>query len=348
MNKLTMNRAALFLYSLLICTSCSAEVNDLKIQNKTLYNQVASVFANLMKQAEISQVTPLKGGVSGAGVYKIVAGNQAYVLRILPKSESPNAIKREFEISVIMGELGISPKVHAYSYEKRALVMSLVKGEPIWGSHLTTEEIRSLGEKISLIHETQLSEAGRPITPEELVNRILKDVKSPPPEAYQKELDKHAANFKQLENNFALTHTDLNPGNLLKDNDGIKIIDWTDAVLTHPYLDLACVVIFYLRDSKELDLFLSSYTKGKPQDINKKELNAAYKIYNLILSLRLLNTATRTGALKLKTPTSANMKEARKVVQKKEWEKMISMLKDKDKAFAYSMVFLERSAKDLF
>jgi hypothetical protein len=76
-------------------------------------------------------------------------------------------------------------------------------------------------------------------------------------------------------------------------------------------------------------------------------LNAAYKIYNLILSLRLLNTSTRLGST-LKKPTSKALKDAREVVQKKRWRKMISMLIDKANAYALSMVFLERSYLDLY
>lgn len=347
MYKSAMSSAALFLYALLNCSAGAAEADVLKAKNEILYQQAASLFSELMKESTISRITPLKGGVSGTGVYKVVSGDQTYVLRILPESESPKAVKLEFEISARMGELGISPKVYAFSLEERAIVMSAVEGGPIWEYQLTAEDIRNLGQKIRIIHETQLSDSGRPIAPEVLLNRILDDIKSSSPEAYQRALDKHAASFKELENNSALTHTDLNPGNLLKSDKGIQIIDWTDAVLTHPYLDVACVVIFYIHDSKDLELFLSGYTNGKVQEINKKELNAAYKIYNLILSLRLLNTAKRLGAT-LKKPTSNNMKDAREVVQQKRWKKMISMLGDKDKVYALSMVFLERSYQDLY
>lgn len=346
MNRLTMNGAALLLYSIFVSISCPVEANGLKTQNRILYDQVASVFSDLMKQDEITQITPLKGGVSGAGIYEVVAGDQTYVLRLLPKNEPLKPIKREFDVSIKMGELGVSPKVHAYSYEQRALVMSAVKGEPLWRSQLTPKEMDSLGEKMSIIHEVHLSDNRRPTTPEVLVNRIQLEINLPLPEAYQIAIEKHRAHFKLLENKFALTHTDLNPGNLLKSDEGIKIIDWTDAALTHPYLDLACVAVFYVHDPKQRELLLSSYTKGESQKINKRQLNAAYKIYNLILSLRMLNTAKRAGALK--NPTSSDMKEARKIVRQKEWGKMISSLKDKDKAYAFSLVFLEQSTKDLF
>lgn len=347
MNKSAMIPAALFLYVLLNYSACATGADELKAKDEIFYQQAASLFSELMKGSTISLITPLKGGVSGAGVYKVVAGDQTYVLRILPESESPKAIKREFEISARMGELGISPKVYAFSHEKRAIIMSAVEGGPIWGHQLTSEEIHNLGQKIRIIHETQLSDSGRPITPEELVDRIRQDIKSVSPDAYRKALDKHATNFKDLEDNFALTHTDLNPGNILKGDKGLEIIDWTDAALTNPYLDLACVCIFYIHDSKALELFLAGYTNGKAEEINKNELNAAYKIYNLILSLRLLNTAKRLGAT-LKKSTSNNMKDAREVLQQKRWKKMISMLSDKDKAYALSLAFLERSYLDLY
>lgn len=347
MNKSAMSSAALFLFVLLKCSAGAAETDELKVKDEILYQQAASLFSELMKGATISRITPLKGGLSGAGVYKVVAGDQTYVLRILPESESSKAIKREFEISARMGELGISPRVYAFSYEKRAIIISAVEGGPIWGYQLTPEEIRDLGQKIRIIHETKLSDSGRPITPEELVHRIREDIKSESPEAYRRALDKHGANFKELEDNFALTHTDLNPGNLLKGSKGLQIIDWTDAAMTHPYLDLACVGIFYLHDSIDLEVFLSGYTNGKAQEINKEELNSAYNIYNLILSLRLLNTAKRLGST-LKKPTSNNMKEVREVVQQRRWKKMISMLSDKDKVYALSMVFLERSYLNLY
>lgn len=323
-----------------ICIPAATHSNDSATQ------KAISIFSELMKGVKVSQIKPLTGGVSGAGNYMVTSGNQDYVLRVLPDTEPENSVRHEIDITKFMGELGVSPKVFAYSYDKRALIMSAVKGGSIWGYRLTDKDISNLGQKIGKIHSSDFTSNRKPATAWKLVQRAKHELGFPCPEIYQEAVDKHADDFKKLENLSALTHTDLNPGNLLKDDNGIHIIDWNDAGYSNPYLDLASVVIFYIHNPKELKLFLSNYTDGHDNEINKKELNAAYKIYNLLLSLRILKTAKHLGS-SMKTPTSTHMKEARDIVKNHKWEKLATILADKEKAYALSRVFLEQSYKDI-
>ncbi len=52
-----------------------------------------------------------------------------------------------------------------------------------------------------------------------------------------------------------LSHGDLNPGNVIWDGERVWLVDWQEAGLAHPYLDLSCLSIFLnLADEDALGL----------------------------------------------------------------------------------------------
>jgi aminoglycoside phosphotransferase (APT) family kinase protein len=302
----------------------------------------ASVFSDLMGDVKISLIEPIKGGASGSGLYKITADNHSYVLRILPEQQPVEAIKREFQITTHMGNLGVSPKVYASSPEKRALVMDMVQGGPLWGPNLSREQRIQLAQKLKLAHQPYNSELQRRACPRNIVDNVVNNSKNPLPPEYQQVLQELAPCFARLESRpYVLTHTDLNPGNIIKDRHDLKIIDWEDIYISHPYLDLASVMINYNLSPKELDEFLKTYATH----VDRQELLAAYKVHNFIISIRLLRMADmmegqRNGVDESEVHAVCNL------FKMKKWPEVISMLNDRDAVYALSELFLDQSKQD--
>jgi predicted Ser/Thr protein kinase len=67
-------------------------------------------------------ITPLGGGLSGAGVYRVDAGGRGYVLKIA-RADAPIATWRQsVEIQRRAGEVGVAPRVVHADEARRAVV----------------------------------------------------------------------------------------------------------------------------------------------------------------------------------------------------------------------------------
>lgn len=59
-------------------------------------------------------------------------------------------------------------------------------------------------------------------------------------------------------------HNDLNIGNILFTQKEIKVIDWDDAGMGDPYLDIATIAFFFAFSSEDEDILLKSYFGASP------------------------------------------------------------------------------------
>ncbi len=315
-----------------------------KTHKPTHLENAVSIFYELMPQVKIETITPLTGGASGSGIYKVTADNRSYILRILDPNRAQQSIQRELSINQLMSELGIAPTIYASSIEQKAFIMQEVTGTSLWGLHLTPHEIKDLADKLRLIHQPYPQLMQKQVTPREIAERIVKK-HTELPLAFQEALIKHEPHFKILETKkYVLTHTDLNPGNILRDNTTgtLKIIDWEDATWTHPYLDIATLFIFYNLNPQERGMFLKEYGIDSS---NKKELDAAYKIQNFIYALSLLRISYRLSP-QGETPNLSQLEVVKQLFEQKDFAKIIAMF-NKDVTYALALLLLEQSFEEL-
>lgn len=247
-----------------------------------------------------------------------------------------------------MGTLNVSPQVYATSLKTRSLIMQEIKGKPLWGPHIVDDTIKDIAMKIKIIHQAQPTITLKHRTPRQIAQKIQDNHQYEMPIPFQEAFEKHAPHFKTLEtNNYVLSHTDLNPGNILKDTDtgSLKIIDWEDALQTHAYLDMVTPCIFYLLNSENKKLLLETYETIDRTAQKEQELQAAYKIQNFIYALRVLR-ASYLFPPKGDRPSLTEMTKIKPLFQKKDFATIISMF-NKDVTYALAMLWLEESFKDL-
>lgn len=285
----------------------------------------------------------LKGGASGAFIYRIKGNNRALIKRVLPITETLESVDREFYITKLMGDLGVAPKVHFLSIEDRTIVMDEIQGDHLWGPRLTDTDLYTLGKLLRQIHSTPADSFSKENSPRDLVFEALYATENPIHNLSDTKAHRLEQCLRLLESrNYCITHTDLHSGNILRDTDGLKIIDWQEVTRSHPYIDLASIIVFFVHNERELGLFLKSYSEGVIKTINWPELQAAVRVYNLILYARLMRIANRMNRSN-DIPTSRMTECYRHIVLEKDWKRMISMLSDRKSVVLFAQVFLEES-----
>jgi thiamine kinase-like enzyme len=261
----------------------------------------------------------------------------------LKTDRSPKSIQSEIEISQLFGDLGVAPKVYAASLEKKAFLIDEIQGGPLMRPKLTHEQLSDLSRKIAIVHQVSPPPTlNKRFTAKEVVQRVIsRDLPFTLPKEYTEALKALTPSFEKLEEKerFALTHLDLNPGNILMGTD-LKIIDWENAKISHPYLDLATILIFYdLSDSERRPLF-----KGESAQVDPQELAAAYKVANYIYALSVLGISYK-GAQGGEHPRIVEINQLRDQMAQRKWGEIIPRLGNKDVAFTISQLFLEIALK---
>ena len=70
-----------------------------------------------------------------------------------------------------------------------------------------------------------------------------------------------------------LVHGDLHPWNVVRGSGGTRVFDWTDAAISHPFIDLATYV-FRTRDGAVrrhlVDRYINAWSGSGPQELAKK------------------------------------------------------------------------------
>src|SRR5581483_3872048 len=73
-------------------------------------------------RAPSTQITRITKGLSGAGVYRVEAGGQRYVLKVAAETEPLERWRRRLALQRLAAEHGLAPRVVHHDEERRAVV----------------------------------------------------------------------------------------------------------------------------------------------------------------------------------------------------------------------------------
>ncbi|MFA6740881.1 MAG: phosphotransferase [Arcobacteraceae bacterium] len=190
--------------------------------------------------------------------YLLKTTGKSYVIRVFKSNESVN-ISREFEYkiqkraykkNIASKPIFLNNKFMIYEYEKG-----------IHKTKLSNFELKELILKVKKFHKFKIKE--KPYD-------LLLDLKNYSQKLINKKSKKLIKNcykslqiLKKYKYNFALTHHDLNPKNIIFNEMGFKIIDWEYAGVNDSFFDLASICVEFKLNKNQEKIVLNSYFKTK-------------------------------------------------------------------------------------
>lgn len=195
-------------------------------------------------------LTPLAGGLSGAGVYRVDAGGRAYVLKLGSESV-PVAVWRErLAIQQRAAAAGLAPRVIHHDEAHRAVVTEYVEHRRfvarLAAPHTRAAALHELGDALRRVHALPLPAGATWRDPRDLLAPLRAPLAAfAIPSFARSVLDRVLAEPEPpREHPLVTSHNDMNPSNLVLDGDRILFLDWDAAGANDPYFDLATVAVF--------------------------------------------------------------------------------------------------------
>lgn len=216
-------------------------------------------------------ITSIGDGLSGAGVYRVETGGQAFVLKVAAESEPLDAWRRRVRVQQLAADARLAPAVIHVDEERRAVVSAFVPGGGAFLGLLANPATRGaaielLGRTVRRVHALPVPEDAEPADPlkhlattwatldggvavpgfvAEAVERVLAE---PAPAADRPRV---------------LSHNDIHPANLVHDGENLLLVDWDAAAPNDLFYDLAAISIFLRMDEGSCRTLLSAY-EGEP------------------------------------------------------------------------------------
>lgn len=219
-------------------------------------------------------ITRIAAGMSGAGVYRVEAGGEAYVLRLAGSMIDAAAWARQLGIERLAAEAGVAPRVVHVDEERRAVVSAFVENRSfpaLLGNPATRDgAIELLARTFRRLHALPLPEGATARGAGELIALIWREarlVDTLP--AFATELVRRVLDVPLPADGRALVlgHNDANPSNLVYDGTELLLLDWDTAGPMHPHYDLAVIAMFFRMSEEACLRLLSAYEGAKVAEL---------------------------------------------------------------------------------
>ncbi|NLR77327.1 phosphotransferase [Chitinophaga eiseniae] len=255
---------------------------------------ITTALENTFGNAVISEATLLTGGLSAASVYKIVADNRPYVMKL----DIPHAYTSAdpFEKIARASAAGIAPPLHYKNEEAGIIISEFVENKPIRSIFSGETLAVKLAEAVKKIHTIPYAVPGGDL--QETIDHLLAGfhhnniLSGPVPDECLKQYEKIKTSYPWHDTDKVFSHNDLNPSNILCDGKVVWIIDWDTAFVNDRYLDLASVANFFIYSPDQEAAFLKTYFS----EVNDYHISRFYvmrQISRIIYAVMMLQLAAQ-------------------------------------------------------
>jgi Ser/Thr protein kinase RdoA (MazF antagonist) len=218
----------------------------------------------------IGPLTLLKGGVSGALIYRVEIGERPYVLRLEPERIPLQHRRRGFDCMAAAAAVGVAPAVRFADAGAGVAVIDFIDGRPL-AEHPGGQAglTRDLGGLVARIQQTPrfpwLAEEGDMIAAllTALAGSGLFEPGLLAPHAEGLARLRRARPYKPAA--FVSSHNDPNPRNMLFDGQRVWLVDWELACRNDSLFDVA-ILTLDLAATPELEAILLTAAFGRPPD----------------------------------------------------------------------------------
>lgn len=223
---------------------------------------VNEAFAKALPDIVIESIEPMTGGGSGAGVYKVIAGNAAYLLRL---DDSPDGFRdpaRRYACHKIAGEAGVAPRFIYGDVTARIAISEFIRADE---SMTGQDRLVAIAKALKRLHDAPLFPPLMPYL--DAMRQLLKGLDASgvlPSGSLQETLALFEALAKAYPGeDLVSSHNDMNPHNVLFNGDRALFVDWESAFTTDRYVDLATMLNYFTSSESEESLATEVYF-GRP------------------------------------------------------------------------------------
>lgn len=217
-------------------------------------------------QGPTTTITRIAAGLSGAGVYRVEAAGQAFVLKISGEGEPPTGWRGKLHIQQRAANAGLAPRVIHVDEARRAVVSAFVVDRSFSAFYRNprTHEaaLTQLARTVRRVHELPLPPDADSKDPRELIAAIWSGLGASfalptfVGDAVRRVLTEEAP---ARERALVLSHNDVNPSNLIYDGENLLLLDWETAGPNDPFYDLAALSVFLRMDEGTCQRLLTAY-----------------------------------------------------------------------------------------
>ena len=221
-------------------------------------------------QGPTTTITRIAAGLSGAGVYRVEAAEQAFVLKISGEGEPLAGWRHKLHIQQLAADAGLAPRVVHADEARRAVVSAWVVDRSFpafyWNPRTHEAALTQLGQTVRRLHELPLPPDTDSKDPLEFLAAIWSGLAASfalptfVGEAVRHVLTEEAPSRERA---LVLSHNDVNPSNLVYDGESLLLLDWETAGPNDPFYDLAALSVFLRMDEETCKKLLAAYD-GEP------------------------------------------------------------------------------------
>jgi aminoglycoside phosphotransferase (APT) family kinase protein len=200
---------------------------------------------------EIRSITPIRMGLSGAGVYAVTSTNGEYILRIQGEGANDDFWSQHLLILRRAAEYGAAPPVVHVDEGARAIVSARISGVPLPAvladpaqRQVAIADVIARLRSLHTIDPSGIDERNALDYARSVWNVQRNRAGFPAWAADTGSVFDRLEAVLARDTRRVVSHNDVNPGNVLWDGTRSWLVDWEVAGLGHPYYDLAAFVTF--------------------------------------------------------------------------------------------------------
>ncbi len=240
----------------------------------------------------VRAVAPVRGGASGAHVYRVATDDGNFLLRI-EGARRPGRNPHQYTCLSAAAAAGIAPPVRHLDADAGVVIMPFLETVPLTEFRGGPAAVASAAADLLVdLHQLapfptvgdHLVDVGMVLTALRVSGRVRSDQLS----AHHEMLQEIRAVYPWDPSTFVSTHNDPNPANLLYDGNRLWLIDWETAKRNDPFIDIATVCNTLAPTEELQDLVLRRVLSSPPDDLVRARLLLAKQLVRLLTGAALL------------------------------------------------------------
>lgn len=249
----------------------------------------------------IEALSPVRAGLSGALVCKVVVGGKAGLLRVQREIDTLRDPARQYACMTAAAEAGLAPALLHADADNGVAIMQFIETQPVsdyvgGGPAL----VLALGGLIARLQRTPVFprlvdyfDGMEGVVSGMLATGILSEDSAREPLAAYREI---CTAYPRIgAETWVSSHNDLNPSNILYDGDRLWLVDWEAAFAADRHVDPAMLANWFGLQGAAEAAFLAAVF-GEVDDVVRARFLLMRQVCNMFVACMMLDLAAGAGA----------------------------------------------------